>query len=202
MLKSMIYTHIPEHVKLDLDLFQIEKEFYYENLPPQEKTKLAQFTSSSLCGTFYVDIHKPAAPVLWNLHLNLVDKEPTVNKQRYSSKYVSLVVDKTLYDYTNNYNFFPQTTQVIKANKNINSVSLLYFKPHTVLPCHVHEESEYIAHFLLNDTKNGCLDAYSENCSIKLNKRGDCFMHETNLPHGGRSTESEVWVLSVTTSFM
>ena len=197
----MIYTEIPEYLTVDIDTFEAEREFFFKNLPPQEQNKLKQFTQSPLCGTYYIDIYKPNTPGLWNLHLNLVDKEPLVNPRRYSSKYIEALVDNTLYEYASKYNFFKNTVQTVINSPKINSITLLYFKPQAILPCHKHGNPEFVAHTLLNHVGDGCLRAYSEESVIELTKKGQTFMHETHLPHGGRATTSELWILSVTTDY-
>lgn len=198
----MIYTNVPEHMKLDTNLFEIEMDFFFKNLPPQEQNKLNQFNSSNLCTAYYIDVYKPAADeCLWNIQLNLIDKEPIDNQKIFNSKYISSQMDNNIYEYKNKYNFFEKTINQVKLNKNIKSITLLYFKPKAILFTHIHVVKEFVSHVILNDMKGGHLNVHSEDDRIQLNKKGQYIMHETHLPHGGSTTSSEAWVLSVTSDY-
>ena len=196
----MLYSVVPEEYRANLDVETLltEADYFYKNLPEQEHFKLQQFNSSTFCRMHSVRIY--------NNNLKNDRKPFNIRIDTYEKNYITnLVINKTLNDKFKNetevliYNelYFQKTISAIKLNKQIVCVTLLCIKPNTEIIQHTHEEKEYIVHTLLNDLDECGLQVFAENENIILNQKGQTFMHESHLPHGGKTNKSEVRLLSV-----
>jgi len=196
----MLYKVVPEKYRINLDIETLltEVDYFYKNLSEEECFKLQQFNSLVFARMHSVTIYNKKLKnngKLFNIIIETYEKNYTTN----------LVIKKILNDKFKNGTeipicnelFFQKTISAIKLNEQIVSATLIHIKPNTEIPKHAHKEKEYVVHTLLNNLEENGLQVFTENEHVILNQKGQTFMHEAYLPHGGKTNNSEVRLLSV-----
>lgn len=189
----MIYTST--HFLPDTCLPLIQKEVcsFFENLPQKEKNRHEEFIKNDSTSMYFVRLHSKD-PASKNIECNIIfDPEISCQDDACRQAYASL--DQNIYAYDNTL-YFPNTIKLANSIECITNTTLLYIKPNSHIPCHVHDEAEMHTFMLVNDVENGGhLQVQCNNHEYRASKLSQFFSLDGRLPHSAKCTGGHVCLI-------